>query len=102
MTSAHDEESEFYIRLGGQKSIDLLYPLAGKPRDESLRALFSAFASENGYLAYLDHDEFCVIVCRSRDFTKMRIYLYDGEAPYDGVYLGDSLSTYDELDQTRV
>lgn len=55
--------------------------------NQSLMYLFRQYADPAGVIAYYDPKVCCIITLRARDLKELRVYLYDDEAPYDGMYL---------------
>lgn len=86
------EGPSYYLRFETQSDyLNLLYiPHADFSSDQinqSLIHLFRAFAADQGTIAYYSLDEHCIIVLRSKDIDGLRLYQYDDEAPYEGLYL---------------
>jgi|AntDeeMinimDraft_6_1070357.scaffolds.fasta_scaffold12798_2 hypothetical protein len=82
----------YYVRLDmGSDHLNLLYvpheDFGPNQTNQSLMHLFRAYADPCGNISYFDVDEYCIITRRASDFCGLRVYLYDEEAPYEGMYL---------------
>lgn len=86
------EGPAYFLRFqrGRDDYLNLLYvpePAAIEETNQSLLYLFKEYADPCGIVTYYDPHQCCIINERSKDFSEMRVYLYDEVAPYEGFYL---------------
>lgn len=76
----------YYIRIHrGDKQTNLL---SQRSDPEGVMYLVRQYGSAEGVVMYYDHKECSVVMQRLDDVDEIRVYQYDGEAPYDGYYMG--------------
>jgi len=87
-------EACYYIRLETRAEyLNLLFlPGRGESANEALTNLFGQFGKSCGTITYFDVLEECLVTLRSKSFKGLKVFLYDNEAPYQGLYMGTQFS----------
>lgn len=81
----------YYIRINlPDRYVNLLYRPTGEDplgsTNEMLRRLAQKVGSDRGSLWYFDTDQECLRTLKVSLIEEVRVWRYDGEAPYEGLY----------------